>query len=415
MKRMTRRLASTILVVLAIWLSACGSTPVPAIPVQEGVANAIARAVTEQLGLAPGAITLKDLQPVNWRDACLGAAAADEMCAQAVTPGYSGFAMVGDLQYEVHASQDGSQVRLIPGAALSARQVLAQQLRAGLADVQFAGIERVEWPDACLGAPHPGEVCAQMITPGYKVMLAAAGQRYEMHTDATGGTVRLAAAPTPEVPDAAITWRFESGGLCQTATFGPEAIAFGPCDGVQMSGKYAVPDRAASLGRWLQTYASFEASTVAGQVRLAGQGTVVASPAERRMVAEWAKLAAMEADAGRSGASYGLALSWHREGGIAGFCDDLSISLAGDVYASSCRGAGPKDLGHGQLNADQLQQLYDWVDRLQLFEMNQTDPATADAMSIHLLLSGTGAAAASEAEQQAIQEWAAGLFASLSQ
>lgn len=48
-----------------------------------------------------------------------------------------------------------------------------------------------EWSNACLNAAGPGEVCAEVITPGFVVVLAAEGNDYEYHTD-LNGNVRLA-------------------------------------------------------------------------------------------------------------------------------------------------------------------------------------------------------------------------------
>jgi len=52
--------------------------------------------------------------------------------------------------------------------------------------------------------------------------------------------------------------------------------------------------------------------------RMAAEPHHAGSPASRA-VAEWARLIFDVAESGRSGAAWGLALSWHREGGIAGF------------------------------------------------------------------------------------------------
>jgi hypothetical protein len=60
-----------------------------------------------------------------------------------------------------------------PDAVLSARLALAQQLDLDLADVAIVSYEEVEWPDSCLGVQVEGIMCAQVITPGYRVILAA--------------------------------------------------------------------------------------------------------------------------------------------------------------------------------------------------------------------------------------------------
>jgi hypothetical protein len=64
-----------------------------------------------------------------------------------------------------------------------ARRDLAQRLKRTEATIQVASIEAVEWSDASLGCPEPGMAYAQVITPGYRLILTANGERHEYHTD----------------------------------------------------------------------------------------------------------------------------------------------------------------------------------------------------------------------------------------
>ena len=48
-------------------------------------------------------------------------------------------------------------------------------------------VERVDWPDACLGAAEADEVCATVITPGYRVILQRDGSLIEYHTALASG------------------------------------------------------------------------------------------------------------------------------------------------------------------------------------------------------------------------------------
>jgi hypothetical protein len=57
-------------------------------------------------------------------------------------------------------------------------------------EITVASVVATQWPDSCLGDPHTGEACAQVITPGYEVVLELEGSRYYYHTD-DGRTVRL--------------------------------------------------------------------------------------------------------------------------------------------------------------------------------------------------------------------------------
>ena len=306
------------------------------------------------------------------------------------------------------------------GGVLAARQLLAQQLHVDLDQVKAVAYEPTEFPDSCLGLALPGVMCAQVITPGYVVTLEAEGQKYVFHTDDNGTNVRLAEAPPVNVNDAAIVWQHEENTGCQTATIGPDTVAFGVCGGPQAPGKFAGDVRAQAFANYVSTYASFGAMTPAGQITFTGKGSTQATPAEQRMIAEFARLAALEAAGGRSGAAYGLILAWHREGGIAGFCDDLTVYVTGDVFATSCRGNQPSELGRGRLNAAQLAQAFEWVDRLKSFEGEQSDakpgePMPADGMLTRLIFAGNGAAEPTESDKTMIQALASDLFASLSQ
>ena len=68
---------------------------------------------------------------------------------------------------------------------------LAGELGISRDNVAVVSFEPVEWSDTSLGCPLPGMVYAQVITPGYMVLLEAAGQQYEIHTDRTGSSVVL--------------------------------------------------------------------------------------------------------------------------------------------------------------------------------------------------------------------------------
>ncbi|MEJ2212196.1 MAG: hypothetical protein P8129_24670, partial [Anaerolineae bacterium] len=108
------------------------------------------------------------------------------------------------------------------------------------------------------------------------------------------------------------------------------------------------------------------------------------------------------------------ALTWHREGGIAGFCDDLSIDAAGMVDTSSCAADPSGTVSHGRLDAARLAQLQRWIETLRPFEVEQSDGAVADAMTIRLNFTGQGTAEPTEAERTAILEFASEVYGAFS-
>jgi len=63
-------------------------------------------------------------------------------------------------------------------------QDLAESEGIDRASIHLVSVESVEWSDASLGCPEPDMVYAQVITPGFLVMLEAKGDTYEYHTDA---------------------------------------------------------------------------------------------------------------------------------------------------------------------------------------------------------------------------------------
>lgn len=68
--------------------------------------------------------------------------------------------------------------------ALEAAQAdLSDRLGLPEENIQPVSIEPVEWSDASLGCPQEGMMYAQVVTPGYLIILEAEGRQYEYHTD----------------------------------------------------------------------------------------------------------------------------------------------------------------------------------------------------------------------------------------
>lgn len=60
--------------------------------------------------------------------------------------------------------------------------------RAGGAEsaVKVTSVQPVTWPDASIGCPQPGLLYAQVLVPGWRVVLDAGGRRFDYHA-ARGG------------------------------------------------------------------------------------------------------------------------------------------------------------------------------------------------------------------------------------
>ncbi|NMB89841.1 MAG: hypothetical protein GYA17_15905 [Chloroflexi bacterium] len=394
----------------------------PAAPTQElpaGVRTALA-AVIADYQLAPEAVEIEGVVQTDFPDPCLGLARPDELCAAVVTPGVEVTFSAGDQTYVYRADLQGKQAREVQSgedlapAVAAARQMLVQQLRVSAQDVKTLRVAATSWPTSCLGIDNAGMACAEVRTAGYVVRLSVKGKVYQYHTDHNGDVILLAEAPEPQTGKTLFSFRSREE-PCQAVAVGAEGVAFGPCEGVMMSGFLANPQREEELRHFVETYRSFSAETPAGTLEFTGAGEQKATAVEQRGMAEWVRLAGEEAAGGRSGAAYGLALSWHREGGIAGFCDDLALYSSGILYANSCKGADPQNFGRAYLTSAELEKLYAWLDTYQPLDLEISDNAVADAMTIRLLLNGTGVSEASANETQAMADFASALYQRLAQ
>lgn len=185
-------------------------------------------------------------------------------------------------------------------------QHLAEQLQVDPSTIEVVSVEEVEWPDACLGVQSPDIMCAQVITPGYLIILEADGEQYEYHTNLNGSSIQVVEKPQANAGD--------------------------------------------------------------------------------------------------------VLVSWHREGGIAGFCDDLTAYVSGELSASSCRSQLAQTLARRQMSAQELAQLQGWIDAYAPFEYTHSDGPVADSMAVNLQFSGAGATPADEAAQQEILRFVESLY-----
>jgi hypothetical protein len=111
----------------------------------------------------------------------------------------------------------------------------------------------------------------------------------------------------------------------------------------------------------------------------------------------------------------GPVLSYHREGGIAGFCDDVTVFANGEVTVASCASDPPQAVGSTTLSEAQMRMLEQWVNELASFDDEQTDPAVADVMTINIAFQGNGEREATEEELQAMQLFAQELLVQASE
>jgi len=113
-------------------------------------------------------------------------------------------------------------------------------------------------------------------------------------------------------------------------------------------------------------------------------------------------------ESGSAVVSAAATLTWHREGGIAGFCDDLIVVVTGQAQASSCNAGQAYPLG--ALTEAELKQFKEWAESFGSAVIEMKDPPVADAMTVVLVFNGNGSDQPTEAEKQLMLQWAQNIY-----
>jgi hypothetical protein len=85
-------------------------------------------------------------------------------------------------------------------------------------------------------------------------------------------------------------------------------------------------------------------------------------------------------------------LTWTREGGIAGFCDHLTVYLSGEVHKISCKSDQPVEESLSSvLSEEEISKLDEWVESYGEMNIDASDPqGVSDRMVVTLKFSGLG-------------------------
>lgn len=277
-------------------------------------------------------------------------------------------------------------------AQLAALNALSEKLGLSVNQIKLISTEAVTWPDGCLGIVRMGVMCTQAEVPGFRIILEADAKQYEFHTN-EDGTVVLAAESTEgagEAEETLIKQLAANLGLDESdiSVVSSEDVEFGDaCLGVAMEGmtcaQVVTPGRITVL----------EANGVEYEYHTSADGSRV-QPAS-------------------------LALVWKREGGIAGFCDTLTLFRSGELYTSKCNGQTEGQMGtlDNLLSSQEQAQFSEWISELGEVELNASDPeGVADRMVVTLKFTGSGKSKQlTQSEEQKLFEFAQDLYTKLAQ
>lgn len=274
-------------------------------------------------------------------------------------------------------------------AQRAAITALSEKLNLTADEIKIASTDAVTWPDGCLGVVRIGVMCTQAEVPGFKIILEADGSKYEFHTNRDGNVVVLAeeAQATGSVEEKVVKQLVANLRLSESdiSVVSNEIVEFSDsCLGITMQdvkcAQVTMPGRIIVL----------EANGVQYEYHTSEKGDRI-QPAT-------------------------LALTWKREGGIAGFCDRLTVFLSGEIYGSQCKSQpeGTTSTFAKLLSASEEKQFNTWMTKFGEVHIDASDPkGVSDRMEIVLDVYGLGSSKPSHAEQQAIFNWMQVLFQKL--
>lgn len=151
--------------------------------------------VAAQFGYEPSQIFLLKTAEKTWIDSCLELPNISEDCAPYEVPGFLILLFAENQVFEVHSDAESLNIRAINYLSqyssplelailyLSAAENLPAE------EISVVTFDPVEWPDSCLGVTNEGDVCAPIVTPGYKILLKANETTFEFHTDFYGSRI----------------------------------------------------------------------------------------------------------------------------------------------------------------------------------------------------------------------------------
>lgn len=280
---------------------------------------------------------------------------------------------------------DDAAADLTP-AQQAAITLLSQTLNLPPGQLTILSTEAVTWSNGCLDVERPGMMCTQALVEGYRIIVEANGREYEVRTNQTGSVAVIANGA-------------DAGSLVEVALIRQLAENLGLAEGsVTVVSNEPVEFADACLGVAMQ-------DVMCAQVVTPGRIVV--------LEADGIQYEYHVSDDGRLIQPATLALTWSRDGGIAGFCDRLTVFRSGEVYGSSCKSQTGGTMGtfSSLLSSGEIAQLQGWLAEYGSVTIEAADPqGVSDRMTVTVNLYGSGSAKPLKAEETDLLEWAQSLY-----
>jgi hypothetical protein len=165
------------------------------------VAKAVLRDLARRQGIFTSQLQIIDYNQQIWRNGCLELPQSDEICTQALIPGWRIVVSNGKQNWVYHTNNNGRSLRLAsantPSDKLPASvknvvlQAASRRLQEPISQLTIIQAQQQTWSNGCVSLPRPDENCTEAIQGGWQVVVRGVDQTLVYHTNQTGSVVRL--------------------------------------------------------------------------------------------------------------------------------------------------------------------------------------------------------------------------------
>ncbi|MGH7998171.1 MAG: hypothetical protein ACREPR_01735 [Brasilonema sp.] len=146
-----------------------------------------------------------DYSQRTWRDGCMNLPNPDELCTQALVPGWRVVLSNGAQTWIYHTNNNGRSIRLANPYILTKNlpqnfpsyiesavlQAAFQRLNLPTSGLTIIQAQQRTWSNGCLNLPKSGEGCTEALERGWRVVVKADEQTLVYHTNTTGSKIRF--------------------------------------------------------------------------------------------------------------------------------------------------------------------------------------------------------------------------------
>ena len=165
------------------------------------VANAVLQDLGRRQGISTRQVQIIDYNQQTWRNGCLELPQPDELCTQALVPGWRLVVSNDKQNWIYHTNSNGRSLRLastntssdkLPASVKNAvLQAASKRLQQPISQLTIIQAQQQTWRDGCLELPNADEFCTQALVSGWRVVVSGGEQTLVYHTNQTGSAIRL--------------------------------------------------------------------------------------------------------------------------------------------------------------------------------------------------------------------------------